>query len=200
MSKRYFFHSGDFFKWYRTYIKCKRHLYDYRFHYTTDRRRDEKELYKESLQIVDEYKIYTSSLSEADKQYLEEAIKEGRFDQRLDVHPDVIDNWEEIVIKPGRHALTEVDIAKLGSKLKELRKFKEMYRADVCRYLGIAERTLQAYEEGDREISINYFYKLMQLYGVGDISDFLKIYTSNIHFAVLTREDNLEIIFVDRVY
>ena len=41
------------------------------------------------------------------------------------------------------------------------------------KYLDIAERTLQAYEEGSREISINNFNKLMQLYIVGDISDLL---------------------------
>lgn len=76
-------------------------------------------------------------------------------------------------MKSGDHILIDVDIEVLGSKLKELRKDKGMYRAEVCRYLDIAERTLQAYEEGSREISINNFNKLMQLYIVGDISDLL---------------------------
>ena len=43
---------------------------------------------------------------------------------------------------------------------------------EVARYLNISNRTLESYEERIREISINVFYKLMQLYEVSDITDF----------------------------
>ena len=96
---------------------------------------------------------------------MNDSIKVGYFNiEGLRLHPDLIDNWNEIVLNSGEHSLVDVDIETLGSKLKELRKDKGMYRAEVCRYLDIAERTLQAYEEGSREISINNFNKLMQVY------------------------------------
>lgn len=174
MSRRYFFREGDFFKWYRVYLECKDYLRAYRTSYNTERRQKEVGLYKESLRIVEEYKILICSLTEDDISYLNESIKAGCFlVEDLRLHPDLIDNWNEIVLNSGEHSLVDVDIETLGSKLKELRKDKGMYRAEVCRYLDIAERTLQAYEEGSREISINNFNKLMQLYGAGDISDFL---------------------------
>lgn len=171
MSRRYFFREGDFFKWYRAYLECKYYLWAYRTSYNTERRQMEVGLYKETLRIVEEYKIFICSLTEDDVSYIKKA---GCFlVEDLSLHPDLIDNWNEIVLNSGDHALANVDIEVLGSKLNEHRKDKGMYRAEVCRYLGIAERTLQAYEEGSREISINNFNKLMQLYGVGDISDFL---------------------------
>ena len=174
MSRRYFFREGDFFKWYRAYLESKDYLRAYRTSYNTERRQKEVGLYKESLRIVEKYKILVCFLSEDDALYMNESIKAGYFlIEDLKLHPELIDNWNEIVLNSGDHALVDVNIEVLGSKLMELRKNKGMYRAEVCRYLDIVERTLQAYEEGSREISINNFNKLMQLYGVGDIPDFL---------------------------
>ncbi len=174
MSRRYFFREGDFFKWYRAYLESKDYLRAYRTSYNTERRQKEVGLYKESLRIVEEYKILVCFLSEDDALYMNESIKAGYFlIEDLKLHPELIDNWNEIVLNSGDHVLVDVNIKVLGSKLMELRKNKGMYRAEVCRYLDIVERTLQAYEEGSREISINNFNKLMQLYGVGDIPDFL---------------------------
>lgn len=175
MGRRYFFREGDFLKWHRAYLECKDYLRAYRTSYDTERRQKEVGLYKESLRIVEEYKILICSLTKDDVSYMIESIKVGYFlIEDLKLHPDLIDNWNEIVLGSGAHSLEDVGMEALGSKLKELRKDKGMYRAEVCRYLDIAERTLQSYEEGSREIGINNLYKLMQLYGVGDISGLLK--------------------------
>lgn len=175
MGRRYFFREGDFLKWHRAYLECKDYLRAYRTSYDTERRKKESELYKESLRIVEEHKILICSLNEGDVSYMNESIKAGYFlIEGLRLHPDLIDNWNEIVLNSGDHALVDVDMEALGSKLKGLRKDKGMCRAEVCRHLGIAERTLQSYEEGSREIGINNLYKLTQLYGVGDISGLLK--------------------------
>ena len=175
MGRRYFFREGDFLKWHRAYLECKDYLRAYRTSYDTERRQKEVGLYKESLRIVEEYKILICSLTKDDVSYMIESIKVGYFlIEDLKLHPDLIDNWNEIVLGSGAHSLEDVDMEVLGSKLKGLRKDKGMYRAEVCRYLDIAERTLQSYEEGSREIGINNLYKLMQLYGAGDVSGLLK--------------------------
>lgn len=83
---------------------------------------------------MEEYKILICSLIEDDVSYMNESIKAGCFlIEDLKLHPDLIDNWNEIVLNSGDHALMDVDIETLGSKLKELRKDKGMYRAEQQR-------------------------------------------------------------------
>ena len=128
MSRRYFFREGDFFKWYRVYLECKDYLRAYRTSYNTERRQKEVGLYKESLRIVEEYKILICSLTEDDVSYMNDSIKVGYFNiEGLRLHPDLIDNWNEIVLNSGEHSLVDVDIETLGSKLKELIKDNGMY-------------------------------------------------------------------------
>ena len=49
----------------------------------------------------------------------------------------------------------------------------EIYRNEAARFAGVNQRTLRSYEDGERKIRIITFYKLVQLYEVVDISDFL---------------------------
>lgn len=172
MNRHYFFRKGDFFKWYKAYTECKVYLKTYRYNYTNQRRNLEYVKYKEAHGIVEEYKIFICSLSENDKLILVESIKMGRFDEReLYLHPEIIENWESIVLNANKHLLADIDLTELGKQLKEYRELQGYYRAEAARYLGIAERTLKSYEDGEREISINTFFKIVQLYEVGDVSN-----------------------------
>lgn len=173
MNRHYFFHKGDFFKWYKAYIECKVYLKTYRYNYTNQRRNLEYVKYKEAREIVEEYKIFIISLSVEDKSFLDKSINEGRFDElKLHLHPEIVENWESIVINANKHKLVDINLNKLGEQLKECRELHGYYRAEAARYLGIAEKTLKSYEDGEREIGINTFIKLVQLYEVGDISNF----------------------------
>ena len=114
------------------------------------------------------------SLNDSDKEFLSESIKHGFFDCfELRNHLDILENWEKIVLDSHKHDLAEIDLKELGEKLKEIRIEKGLSRCEISRYLGIADRTLRSYEDGVREIGIKSLYKLIQLYGIGDVSDFL---------------------------
>lgn len=145
----------------------------YRCHFTSERRHLELAKYKESKVIIEEYKTFICSLSDDDKKFLDESLKQGFFSETsLRLHPDIIENWESIVINPNKHSLEDINLKELGKRLKEARINKGFTRANASRYLEIAERTLRSYEDGDREIGVKSLYKMMQLYQVGDISDF----------------------------
>lgn len=172
-NRSYFFIKGDFFKWYNAYVESKRFVSKYRYGYFDRKDNLIHDRYKESLVIVEEYKIFICSLNEYDKEFLNESIKQGIFNEfDLKSHPDILDNWEKIVLDSHKHDLIDIDLKELGRKLKEIRIEKGLSRCDIARYLGIADRTLRSYEDGIREIGIKSLYKLIQLYGIGDISDF----------------------------
>ena len=59
----------------------------------------------------------------------------------------------------------------LGKILKEKRNLCSFYRSEEAKLPDISVNNLRRYEDYNREISI-IFYKLMQLYEVGDISTF----------------------------
>lgn len=175
MRRHYFFHDeSDFFKWYRAYLSSKELIRVYKYYYSQERKNDEYDKFKEAEEIVAEYKTFICSLNDNDKAYLEESVGKGYFNNREHhLHPEIIENWKIIVIDSKKHNLFEVDVKLLGIALKMRRQECGLYRNEAARYAGINPRTLRCYEDGEREISIISFYKLMQLYEVGDISDFL---------------------------
>lgn len=175
MRRHYFFHDeSDFFKWYRAYFFSKELIRVYKYYYSEERKRDEYDKFKEAEEIVAEYKIFICSLNDDDKAYLEESVRKGYFTYHLNrLHPEILENWKIIVIDSKKHHLLEVDIKQFGIALKSRRQECGLYRNEAARYAGINARTLRCYEDGEREISIISFYKLMQLYEVEDISDFI---------------------------
>ena len=173
-NRSYFFIKGDFFKWYKAYVESKRFIGKYKYGYFDRKDRLIHDRYKESLVIVEEYKIFMCSLNDSDKEFLNDSIKQGSFNE-FDIrnHSDILENWEKIVLDSHKHDLVEVDLKELGKRLKEIRIEKGLTRCEISRYIGIAKRTLRSYEDGVREIGIKSLYKLIQLYGIGDVSDFL---------------------------
>ena len=175
MRKHYFFKNPeDFFKWYKAYIRSKDYIRMYKYRYTIKQKHDEYDIFKEASTIVQEYRIFMCSLNASDKEYITRCFNVGYLIYpELDCHPDVIDNWMTIVIDSKKHVFYEIDIKLLGRVLKERRNLCGFYRSEAARLLGISDNTLRSYEDGKREIGITLLYKLMQLYEVGDISDFL---------------------------
>ena len=175
MRKHYFFKSTeDFFKWYKAYIRSKDFIRMYKYHYTIKLKFDEYEAFKQANEIVQEYKIFMCSLSESDKEYVNRCFSIRHFIYpEFYSHPEILENWKIIVIDSKKHEFKDIDLVLLGKALKEKRNLCSFYRSEAARLLGISDNTLRSYEDGKREIGITLFYKLMQLYEVGDISDFL---------------------------
>lgn len=175
MRRHYFFcDESDFFKWYRAYLSSKEYIKYYKYYYSAERKEKERDDFKEADEIVREYNTFIYSLNENDKEYLNESKVRRHFDYLVNkLQPEILENCKIIVIDSKKHNLFEVDIKSLGIALRERREFKELYRNGVARFADINVRTLRSYEDGEREIGVIAFYKLMQLYEVGDISDFL---------------------------
>ena len=174
MRRHYFFKKGDLVKWYKAYTKSEIYVKTYRYYLSDKRKVEEKDKYCEAKEIVNEYKVFISSLNKIDRQYFDEFIKTGKISEYelKKYHPEILENFELIVLNSNKHNLKDIDLKILGSELKELREDNSFYRVEAARYLNISDRTLESYEEGTREISINIFYKLIQLYEVSDITDF----------------------------
>ena len=174
MRRHYFFKKGDLVKWYKAYTKSEVYVKNYRYYISDKRKVENKEKYSEAKEIVNEYKVFISSLNKIDRQYFDEFIKTGKISEYelKKYHPEILENFELIVLNSSKHNLKDIDLKILGSRLKELREDSSFYRVEVARYLNISDRTLESYEEGIREISINMFYKLIQLYEVSDITCF----------------------------
>ncbi len=174
MRKHYFFKKGDILKWYKAYIKSDVYVKTYRYYFSDKRKLEERDKYIEAKEIVNEYKIFISSLNVKDKNFFNDFMNTGKMCEGYlyQKHPEIIENWETIVLNQNKHNLKDIDLKLLGSKLKELRELNGFYRIEVARYLNISDKTIESYEDGIREIPITKFYKLMQLYEVSDITDF----------------------------
>ena len=123
MNRQYFFIKGDFFKWYQAYRKSKVFIESYRYNYSQERKNELKDQYEEALEIVEEYKIFMCSISESDKSFFKESIKNKWFNyDEMNNHQDIIQNWEMIVLNSNKHSVIELDKIIVGKKLKNLEK------------------------------------------------------------------------------
>jgi len=174
MRRHYFFKKGDILKWYKSFVKSDVYVKTYRYYFSDKRKLEERDKYIEAKEIVNEYKVFISSLNEKDKKFFNDFMNTGKICEGdlYQKHPEIIENWETIVLNQNKHNLKEIDLKLLGYTLKELRELNGFYRVEVARFLSISDKTIEAYEEGIREIPISKFYKLMQLYEVSDITDF----------------------------
>ena len=78
-----------------------------------------------------------------------------------------VDTWIDVVINVPSNKLPELEIKEFGKKLKEERLGQGYSRKRAAKILGISEKSLQAYEEGNRVMTIAVFYKVKELfYGI----------------------------------
>lgn len=81
----------------------------------------------------------------------------------------------------------------LGARFKFFREEKGFSRKEASNFIGVTERTLAAYERGEREISIDTTEKMAQAYGVTFelLTDYKYIY-SEIQKSIRESDRNIE--------
>lgn len=75
-----------------------------------------------------------------------------------------VDTWIDVVVNVPSNKLPELNIKEFGRNLKEVRIRQGYPRKRVAKILGISEKSLQAYEEGNRIMNVAAFYKLIILF------------------------------------
>lgn len=98
---------------------------------------------------------------------LERFIKENKVslkDNEFLIYRMTIDTWIDVVVNVQSNKLPELDIKEFGKKLKEARLRQGYSRKRVAKILGISEKSLQAYEEGNRTMNVDVFYKSVILF------------------------------------
>lgn len=71
-----------------------------------------------------------------------------------------VDTWIDVVVDISSNKLPELDIKEFDRKLKEARLRQGYSRKRTAKILGISDKSLQTYEEGNRTMSIAVFYKM----------------------------------------
>ena len=77
MRRHYFFKKGDILKWYNAFVKSDVYVKTYRYYFSDKKRLEERDKYIESKEIVNEYKVFISSLNEKDKKFFNDFINTG---------------------------------------------------------------------------------------------------------------------------
>ena len=104
---------------------------------------------------------------------LDRFIKENKVslkDNEFLIYRITIDTWIDVVVNVPSNKLPELDIKEFGKRLKEARLRQDYSRKRAAKILGISEKSLQAYEEGNRTMTIAVFYKIYRLF-----SDFVSL-------------------------
>lgn len=73
---------------------------------------------------------------------------------------------KDVVVNVPSNRLPELDIKEFGRRLKEARLRQGYSRKRAAKILGINEKSLRAYEEGNRVINLIGYKKATQLYDI----------------------------------
>ena len=163
-----FIRKGEVLKWLEAYRRSREYVRIYKYYLGEEQKLLQKEDFIEADRIVREYQILRCSLNDKDKELLERFLIRGETDDAIKIlrSPDIVANWELIVLSSGKHSFEPFDPVAFGKKLKEFREHKGFYRAEAARYLEISENTLRSYEDGKRIIRVDIFFRILELYGV----------------------------------
>ena len=168
MLKRYYFTDEDFELWIKTYKKAKYLIREYKYHYSIEQKQNSKEEFKEANRIVNQYLVLKFALfTNYQRDMLDRFIKENKVllkDNEFLIYRMTVDTWIDVVVNVPSNKLPELDIKKFGKKLKEARLRQGYSRKRAAKILGISEKSLQAYEEGNRTMTIAVFSKLIILF------------------------------------
>ena len=168
MLKRYYFTNEDFELWIKTYNEAKYFIREYKYYYSIEQKQNSKEEFKEANRIVNQYRVLKVALfTNYQRDMLDRFIKENKVllkDNEFLIYKMTIDIWIDVVVNDQRYKLPELDIKEFGKKLKEARLRQGYSRKRVAKILGISEKSLQAYEEGNRTMSVAVFYKVKQVF------------------------------------
>ena len=164
MFKRYYFTDEDFELWIKTYNKAKYLIREYKYYHSIEQKQNFKEEFKESNRIVNQYRVLKSALfTNYQRNMLDRFIKENKVslkDNEFLIYRMTIDTWIDVVVDVPSNKLPELDIKEFGKKLKEARLKQGNSRKRAANILGISDKSLQAYEEGNRIMNVAIFYKM----------------------------------------
>ena len=170
MLKRYYFTDEDFELWIKTYNKARYLIREYKYHYSIEEKQNHKEQFKEANRTVNHYQVLKSALfTNYQKEMLDRFIKENKVklkDNESLVYRMTVDTWKDVVVNVPSNRLPELDIKEFGRRLKEARLRQGYSRKRAAKILGINEKSLQAYEEGNRVINLIVYKKATQLYDI----------------------------------
>ena len=170
MFKRYYFTNEDFELWIKTYNKARYLIREYKYHYSIEEKQNHKEQFKEANRTVNQYQVLKSALfTNYQKEMLDRFIKENKVklkDNESLVYRMTVDTWKDVVVNVPSNRLPELDIKEFGRRLKEARLRQGYSRKRAAKILGINEKSLQAYEEGNRVINLIVYKKATQLYDI----------------------------------
>lgn len=170
MLKRYYFTDEDFELWIKTYNKARYLIREYKYHYSIEEKQNHKEQFKEANRTVNQYQVLKSALfTNYQKEMLDRFIKENKVklkDNESLVYRMTVDTWKDVVVNVPSNRLPELDIKEFGRRLKEARLRQGYSRKRAAKILRINEKSLQAYEEGNRVINLIVYKKATQLYDI----------------------------------
>ena len=168
MLKRYYFTNEDFELWIKTYNKAKYLIREYKYHWSIEQKQNHKEEFKEANRIVNQYRVLKLALITVyQKEMLDRFIKENKVklkDNESLIYRMTVDTWIDVVVNVPSNKFPELDIKEFGRRLKEARIRQGYSRKRASKILGINEKSLQAYEEGNRVMNIAVFYKMVTLF------------------------------------
>lgn len=98
---------------------------------------------------------------------LDRFIKENKVelkDNESLIYRMTLDTWTDVVVYAPSNKLPELDIKEFGKKLKEARLRQGYSRKRAAKILGISEKSLQAYEEGNTIMNVAVYHKVKQLF------------------------------------
>ncbi len=164
MLKRYYFTDEDFELWIKTYNKAKYLIREYKYYYSIEQKQNSKEEFKEANRIVNQYRVLKVALfTNYQRDMLDRFIKENKVslkDNESLIYKMTIDILIDVVVNVPSNRLPELDIKEFGKKLKEARQKQGYSRKRAAKILGISVKSLQAYEEGNRTMSVAVFCKM----------------------------------------
>ena len=97
---------------------------------------------------------------------LDRFIKENKVslkDNEFLIYRMTVDTWIDVVVNVPSNKLPNLDIKEFGKKLKEARLKQGYSRKRAAKILGMSDKSLQAYEEGNRTINVAFLYKMTVL-------------------------------------
>lgn len=168
MLKRYYFTEEDFEIWIKTYNKAKYLIRDYKYHWSLEKKQDYKEEFKEANRIINQYKVLKLALlTNYQKEMLDRFINENKIelkDNESLIYRMTVNTWIDVVVNVPSNKLPELDIKEFARRLKEARLKQGYTRKRAAKILGISEKSLQAYEEGNRKMNVDLYYKVEILF------------------------------------
>ena len=134
MRRHSFFRKGEIVKWLEAYRRSREYVRIYKYYLSEEQKLLQREEFIEADRIVREYQILQCSLNDTDKELLERYLSRGEADDERQIwrSPDIIENWEMIVLSSGKHSFEPFDPVAFGKKLKEFREHNGFYRAEAA--------------------------------------------------------------------